>query len=60
MLIISLRMGIATFIIDLLPTMKQWGIWVATVLVILQSCQGLGVGGEWDGAVLLAVERSPR
>ena len=46
MLIISLRMGIAAFIIDLLPTMEQWGIWVATVLVILRLCQGLGVGGS--------------
>jgi len=46
MLIISLRMGIATFIIDLLPTMDQWSIWVAAVLVILRLCQGLGVSGS--------------
>src|ERR671932_824819 len=52
-------MGIATFLIGLLPTAEQWGIWAAVVLVVLRLCQGLGVGGEWGGAVLLAVEHSP-
>ena len=60
MLVISLMvMGIATFLIGVLPTAEQWGIWAAVVLVVLRLLQGLGVGGEWGGAVLLAVEHSP-
>jgi MFS transporter, MHS family, shikimate and dehydroshikimate transport protein len=60
MLIISLlMMGIATFIIGLLPTADSIGIWAPILLVVMRLFQGLGVGGEWGGAVLLAVEHSP-
>jgi MFS transporter, MHS family, shikimate and dehydroshikimate transport protein len=60
MLIISLlMMGIATFIIGLLPTADSIGIWAPVLLVVMRLFQGLGVGGEWGGAVLLAVEHSP-
>src|ERR687884_813415 len=60
MLVISLMiMGIATFLIGLLPTADTIGIWAPVLLVVLRTIQGLGVGGEWGGAVLLAVEHSP-
>jgi MHS family shikimate/dehydroshikimate transporter-like MFS transporter len=60
MLIISLlMMGIATFLIGLLPTYESIGIWAPILLVVFRIFQGLGVGGEWGGAVLLAVEHSP-
>ena len=60
MLVVSLlMMGIATFVIGLLPTADSIGIWAPILLVIMRLFQGLGVGGEWGGAVLLAVEHSP-
>jgi MFS transporter, MHS family, shikimate and dehydroshikimate transport protein len=60
MLIISLLiMGVATFLIGLLPTYESIGIWAPILLVVFRICQGLGVGGEWGGAVLLAVEHAP-
>ena len=60
MLIISLlMMGIATFLIGLLPTYESIGIWAPILLVAFRIFQGLGVGGEWGGAVLLAVEHAP-
>jgi MFS family permease len=53
-----LLIGIATFLIGLLPTHAQIG-WVApTLLVLLRFAQGVGVGGEWGGAVLLSSEFS--
>lgn len=54
-----LIMGIATVLIGLLPTFETIGIWAAILLVILRLAQGFGVGGEWGGAVLMAVEHSP-
>ena len=60
MLVLTLTMmGVATFIIGLMPTYEQIGIWAAVLLVVLRFVQGLGVGGEWGGAVLMAVEHSP-
>jgi MFS transporter, MHS family, shikimate and dehydroshikimate transport protein len=60
MLILSLLiMGIATFLIGLLPTFEQVGVLAPILLVVLRFCQGIGVGGEWGGAVLMAVEHSP-
>src|SRR5688500_15934474 len=61
MLVLTLVvMGIATFRIGLLPTYEQIGPWAAVALVVLRVAQGFGVGGEWGGAVLMAVEHAPR
>ena len=49
-------MGVATFLIGVLPTYEQAGVWAPVLLVLLRFIQGLGVGGEWGGAVLMAVE----
>jgi metabolite-proton symporter len=51
-------MGVATALIGLTPTYSQIGIWAPMLLVTLRFIQGFGVGGEWGGAVLLAVEHS--
>ena len=51
-----LFMGIATFLIGVMPTYSTLGIWAAVVLVVLRLCQGIGVGGEWGGSVLMAME----
>ena len=51
-----LTMGIATFVIGLLPTYFQIGLWAPALLTIMRFCQGLGLGGEWSGAALLATE----
>jgi metabolite-proton symporter len=60
MLILTLIiMGVATFGIGLLPTYAQVGPWAAVALVLLRVAQGFGVGGEWGGAVLMAVEHAP-
>ena len=59
MLVCSLLiMGIATFIIGLLPTYQTIGILAPILLVLMRFAQGIGVGGEWGGAVLMAVEHS--
>jgi MHS family shikimate/dehydroshikimate transporter-like MFS transporter len=61
MLVITLTMmGVATFIIGILPTYAQVGVAAPIILTILRFIQGLGVGGEWGGAVLMAVEHAPR
>ena len=52
-------MGVATFIIGLLPTYTTIGAWAPALLILMRFCQGLGVGGEWGGAVLLVVESAP-
>ncbi len=54
-----LSMGLATVLIGLLPTYQQIGIWAPILLVLLRVIQGFGVGGEWGGAVLMAVEYAP-
>ena len=60
MLILTLLiMGIGTFLIGLLPTYDVIGVWAPILLLVLRICQGVGVGGEWGGAVLMAVEHSP-
>jgi metabolite-proton symporter len=51
-----LVMGIATFAIGLLPTYHQIGLFAPVLLAIMRFCQGLGLGGEWSGAALLATE----
>jgi metabolite-proton symporter len=54
-------MGIATFLIAFVPSYASIGIWGAIILTFLRFVQGVGVGGEWGGSVLLAMEwsRSP-
>src|SRR5215207_6653415 len=60
MLVITLLiMGIATTLIGLLPTYYAIGIWAPLLLVTLRILQGIGVGGEWSGAVLMVVEYAP-
>jgi metabolite-proton symporter len=54
-----LIMGIATFLIGLLPTYATAGVWAPLMLLGLRIFQGIGIGGEWGGAVLMAVEHSP-
>ena len=61
MLVLTLViMGVATFAIGLLPTYAQIGPWAAVALVTLRLAQGFGIGGEWGGAVLMAVEHAPQ
>jgi metabolite-proton symporter len=52
-------MGVATVLIGLLPTYQQVGIWAPALLLFLRIFQGIGIGGEWGGAVLMAVEHAP-
>jgi MHS family shikimate/dehydroshikimate transporter-like MFS transporter len=60
MLVLTLViMGVATFLIGLLPTYETLGPMAAVLLVILRIAQGFGVGGEWGGAVLMAIEHAP-
>src|SRR3954471_1348731 len=51
-----LCMGIATFLVAFVPTYDSIGIWGAVILTVLRALQGIGVGGEWAGSVLLAME----
>ncbi|HLU75720.1 MAG TPA: MFS transporter [Nonomuraea sp.] len=53
-----LLMGVATFLIGLLPTYETIGVAAPVCLVLLRFCQGVAVGGEWGGAVLMSVEHS--
>src|SRR4051812_5171162 len=49
-------MGVATFLVALVPTYDSIGIWGAVILTILRFIQGVGVGGEWGGSVLMSME----
>ena len=51
-----LLMGLATFAVALVPTYASVGIWGAVILTVLRFVQGVGVGGEWGGSVLMSME----
>ncbi len=51
-------MGVATFLMGLMPTYATIGVWAPILMVALRFVQGLAVGGEWGGAVLMATEHS--
>lgn len=55
-----LLMGLATFAIGLLPTYHQIGLFAPLLLTIFRFCQGVGLGGEWSGAALLATETADK
>jgi metabolite-proton symporter len=60
MLVASLVvMGTGTAVVGVLPTYESWGIWAPLFLVTCRLMQGFAVGGEWGGAVLMAVEHAP-
>ena len=59
MLIVTLTiMGLATFLVGLLPSYNQIGVWAPLLLIVLRLCQGVAVGGEWGGAVVMAAEHA--
>ncbi|HJW57630.1 MAG TPA: MFS transporter [Burkholderiaceae bacterium] len=59
LLITLLLMGIPTILIGLIPSYESIGYWAAVLLVLMRVLQGIAVGGEWGGAVLMAVEHAP-
>lgn len=61
MLVMTLMiMGVSTVAIGLVPTYAQIGIWAPVILLLLRIFQGIGLGGEWGGAVLMTYEYSPK
>jgi MHS family shikimate/dehydroshikimate transporter-like MFS transporter len=59
LIVTLLVMGLGTFLIGCLPTYGEIGIWAPIALVALRLLQGIGIGGEWGGAVLMVVENAP-
>jgi metabolite-proton symporter len=59
LVITLLMMGVASFAIGLLPTYAQVGVLAPILLIVLRLIQGIAIGGEWGGAVLVAVENAP-
>lgn len=59
LVITLLLMGIATVLVGCLPTYDAIGVWAPAFLILLRVLQGLAVGGEWGGAVLMSVEHAP-
>ncbi|TAL88692.1 MAG: MFS transporter [Candidimonas sp.] len=60
MLVLTLGlMGVATFLIGVIPTYGSIGIWAPILLLLCRIVQGLGLGGEWGGAVLMTYEYAP-
>ncbi|NBA94830.1 MFS transporter [Pseudomonas sp. R5(2019)] len=60
LVITLIMMGVATTCIGLLPTYLQIGVWAPISLVVLRIIQGVAVGGEWGGAILIASENAPK
>ncbi len=54
-----MTMGIGTFLIGCLPTYDQVGVGAVAILCLLRFIQGIGLGGEWSGAALVATENAP-
>lgn len=59
LLVTLLMMGIPSMVIGLIPPYQRIGYWAAALLVAMRFLQGMAVGGEWGGAVLMAVEHAP-
>ncbi|MDF0605577.1 MHS family MFS transporter [Neisseriaceae bacterium TC5R-5] len=60
LVITLMMMGVATVGIGLLPSYERIGLWAPAILVLLRVIQGVAVGGEWGGAVLIASENAPK
>ncbi|GAA0527894.1 MFS transporter [Saccharopolyspora subtropica] len=60
LVITLLMMGVATTLIGLLPGYAQIGVWAPVLLVLIRMVQGIGLGGEWGGSVLIASEHAPK
>lgn len=60
LVITLMMMGVATTCIGLLPTYETVGSWAPLLLVLMRFIQGVAVGGEWGGAVLIASENAPK
>ena len=61
MLVMTLMiMGVSTFAIGVIPTYDQIGYWAPALLIIARVVQGIGLGGEWGGAILMAYEYAPK
>jgi MFS family permease len=61
MLLLTLvMMGTPTVLIGLVPTYERIGYWAAVILVLMRVIQGIAIGGEYGGAVLMAVEHAPK
>ena len=59
LIVTLLMMGVVTVLIGVLPTYSQAGVWAPILLILLRVVQGIAVGGEWGGAVLMAGEHAP-
>src|ERR1700744_5062861 len=59
LLVTLLLMGVPTICIGLIPPYETIGYWAAVFLVLMRILQGIAVGGEWGGAVLMASEHAP-
>src|SRR5437868_5249248 len=60
LMITLLLMGVPSMIIGLIPSYDSIGYWAAALLIAMRFLQGMAVGGEWGGAVLMAVEHAPK